>query len=328
MKTFLKTTVYTLVALLIAATSFFFWGSANTLPQEEYAKILANAYPAASADSLLTVATYNIGYLSGLTNNQALERNEADFSQHQQWVNQAFSMANAHIIALQEVDFEAHRSFDVEQMVALANHCQMPFAAKAVNWDKRYVPFPYFPPSMHFGKVVSGQAILSKFPITKHERTALERPTNNPFYYDAFYIDRLLQVAWLRMASDTIAVMNVHLEAYDQPTRLAQCQYVKSVFLQLSQSMPVVLVGDFNSEPNHEELRLFLDEPTLASATGQSNQESARTYPSNSPAEQIDHIFFTKKDFDVVDWQIMANAQTASDHLPLLATLRRKALEQ
>ena len=56
------------------------------------------------------------------------------------------------------------------------------------------MPFPYGLPSVNFGKVVSGQSILSKYSLSDYSRIVLERVEDNPFYRDAFYLDRLVQV--------------------------------------------------------------------------------------------------------------------------------------
>jgi hypothetical protein len=67
--------------------------------------------------------------------------------------------------------------------------------AIAINWDKRYVPFPYWPITQQFGRTLSGQSILSRFPIQNHERHVLDRVAGNNWIYNAFYLDRLAQVA-------------------------------------------------------------------------------------------------------------------------------------
>ena len=44
---------------------------------------------------------------------------------------------------------------------------------------------------LHFGSMLSGQSILSKYPLKDHQRIILERVKDNPFYRDALYLERL-----------------------------------------------------------------------------------------------------------------------------------------
>lgn len=318
---------YMLVSLISGFTIFYFWGSSPQWEEAQYAQVhqyeLSNAIT--SNDSTFRVITYNIGYLSGMTNNEALERPLEMFEANKILAYNAIKEANAHLIALQEVDYDAHRSFYANQMEEVATSCQFPYSAQAVNWDKKYVPFPYLPFSMHFGKLVSGQAILSAYPIQKHERIVLERPANNPFYYDAFYIDRLLQIVELDCGGKKLTVMNVHLEAYDSATRQAQSEYVLQEYRKYAAKGAVVLLGDFNSIPplksgNRTTVAVFLEEEGLSSAVPEPffNHTNAMTYPADVPKEQIDYIFYTTKDFESISWRVLGDALTASDHLPLL----------
>lgn len=99
-----------------------------------------------------------------------------------------------------------------------------------VNWDKKYVPFAYWPINTHFGSLVSGQVILSKYPIITSERVVLLGVEKALFYRDAFYLERLAQVAKVLIQSKEIVVINVHLEAFDRATRLLQFEEVLQLF--------------------------------------------------------------------------------------------------
>ena len=65
-------------------------------------------------------------------------------------------------------------------MDSIALYCGFLEGAYAVNWDKRYVPFPYWPPVVHFGEMLSGQGVLSKFPILMNKKIVLQKPEENP----------------------------------------------------------------------------------------------------------------------------------------------------
>ena len=67
---------------IIGLVIFYFWGSASTLNpnfHDNYKRYPARRIP---EKDTLTVMTYNLGYLSGMTNNRATEREESLFQQN------------------------------------------------------------------------------------------------------------------------------------------------------------------------------------------------------------------------------------------------------
>ncbi len=64
-------------------------------------------------------------------------------------------------MAFQEIDYGSARRYHVDQEERIASAFHYPYRARAVNWDKRYVAFPYWPPSAHFGKIISGQSVVN-----------------------------------------------------------------------------------------------------------------------------------------------------------------------
>ncbi|MGB3137795.1 MAG: endonuclease/exonuclease/phosphatase family protein [Nodosilinea sp.] len=159
------------IAVLVGT---FVYISSPNLPAADYDnQITYEDYPAGVTNpEQLSVVSYNIGYLSGLTNQQAVERDRAFFSANQATAVQALAALAPDILALQEIDFDAYRSFNRNQQYAISDALEMAHDAIAINWDKRYVPFPYWPPQAHYREVVSGQAVLSRYPIRRHERLA------------------------------------------------------------------------------------------------------------------------------------------------------------
>ncbi len=315
---------------------FVLWASSGRYPEGRYAEVVTDGEPTlATEDQTLTVVSYNIGYLSGLAN-AALESDvevsasPASFDANQAGAIAALKAINPDIVAVQEVDLDAHRSYGVNQGLALAQGLGLANRAIAINWDKRYVPFPYWPLTQQFGRTLSGQAILSRFPIQNHERHVLERVAGNHWLYNAFYLDRLAQVAALAVGGQTLVVINVHLEAFDHPTRQKQTQYVLALAETYAEDYPVVLLGDFNSALNRpEEGEPFTIQTLLASgvfapvvpvdaliAPGQF------TFPSHQPQYKLDYGFYTPVTLEVLDTQVLTSAGTASDHLPLMMQVR------
>lgn len=223
-------------------------------------------------------------------------------------------------------------AYQVNQFELLAKDMGFHEGGMAVNWDKNYVPFPYsISTENHFGNVLSGQGVLSKYPISNHEVSTLERPLNNPFWFDLFYIDRLAQIVEVEIGSQKIYIINVHLEAFDEETRRKQTEVVLKKYQELAQKQITFLVGDFNSDPFKESeskptIDILLKAENLISACPKEffGKNDALTFPSDTPERQIDYIFYDSTKVERLDWEVLKTVGTASDHLPLMFKFRFK----
>ena len=239
MKRFFKFLGGLFLVLIIAFVIFFFWASSATLDESEYVKISQNDdFIIPKNDSIFTIMTYNIGYLSGMTNNRAVVRSKDFIGKNLENVKSEIEYLQPDIIAFQEIDYNASRSYEIADL-------GYRFRATAVNWDERYLPFPYWPPKLQFGKVLSGQSVVSKYPIQNNERIVLQRVADASFYRDAFYLERLAQVVKVNINNKEIVVINVHLEAFDELTRKNQFEEVLEIFNRYKNDFPVILLGDF-----------------------------------------------------------------------------------
>ncbi|RZM79172.1 endonuclease/exonuclease/phosphatase family protein [Leptolyngbya iicbica] len=312
---------------------FFAWASAGRLSESEYAQIVVNdAYPLSAETDEFSVVSYNIGYLSGLTNNQAVRPAASLYETNLAAAIAALAPLNPDIVALQEIDLESRRSYQVDQVAALGDALAYPQRAIAINWDKRYVPFPYWPPAVHFGQMLSGQAILSRWPIVEQERIVLSKVASKPFYYNALYLDRLAQVAQIELNGQAVVVINVHLEAFDRPTRQTQTEVVLALAEDYATRHPVILLGDFNSALNRDaegsprSIQTVLDSTVFEPAVplAQLSDAAQATYPSDRPEFKLDYIFYTPASLELLEARVITAAGQASDHLPLWMRWRLK----
>ena len=336
MKLFLKITSTLLLSILLFITWFYYWGSSPRLDPKEYLQLIqyANNTPPKSRDTL-TIMTYNIGWLSAMTNNLPVDRPKSLYDESLAEAVQLIKTENADIIGFQEIDYGSDRSYNVNQLDTLAKLLNYGNASMAVNWDMNYVPFPYFPFKYHFGKMLSGEAILSRLNIQAHKRYVLSKPLDAPFWYKKYYLDRVLQVTEINV-SKKMYVFNVHLEAFDVKTREVQADEVVAILQPLVKDFPVIFMGDFNaifSNQNFYNNDLLAKENTLLTITQklglrdvvESNfvfdkSKSFGTYPADNPSEKIDHIFVNDK-IDVLSWHVPTKFVGGSDHRPLLAKI-------
>ncbi len=318
MKRFLKYFFNFLLLSAIAFIIFFFWASSSTLEEEDYSKLTTvESAVLTKNDSIFSIVTYNIGYLSGMTNNLPVAKPKELFDENLQKVLKETKKINPDIISFQEIDYDASRSYHINQEEEIAN-LGYAFRAKTVNWDERYLPFPYWPISTHFGKVVSGQSIISKYPLKEQERIVLSRVANAPFYRNAFYLERLAQVVKVVLNGKDVILINIHLEAFEKETRVKQFQEVLVIFNQYSSKYPTILLGDFNSRARDENAivqKIFAMKDIGNAAFDMNNP--GNTFDTKNPYERIDYIFYTKNSIEYISGKVLNEFEQASDHLPI-----------
>lgn len=241
---------------------------------------------AAGRGNDIKVLSYNIHHGVGLDDALSLER-----------IAQVIEGAGATIVGLQEVDrYFSERSNFEDQASILAN---------LLDYEYTFGGNLQFEPAA--GQVENrqyGNAILSKYPIIESENIHLNSFGNE---------QRGLLRATVNINGELINIFNTHLEL-DPTARMAQVKQL--IEITSSYSGPKVLMGDFNTEPQSEELQLLLQHTNFTDSF--STIENANTFPANNPATRIDFIF-TSSQIHNSNQQVIH--QDASDHLPIVTKL-------
>ena len=329
----MKKLLISFLSLLVILVFIFFWASSGALKRDQLYTITKPIDNKIISKDTISIMTYNIGYLSGLTNNKPLERKKDLFDKNANALIDLLREHKVDILAIQEIDFNSDRSFNTDQLDLIKSRMNFNFTSKAVNWDKRYVPFPYWPPKYHFGKIVSGQAIASRFPIFSNDVEILTKPVDQDFYYNSFYLDRLIQIDTLSINGQPVLLMNVHLEAFSTKTRALHIQKVFKLFTDAIKNGPVLLVGDFNESSfsgNQSMMRPFYEHPGIGSAipldTLKQNINKHFTYNSERPDRKIDYIFYAKNYVEAFELITITKTKNLSDHLPVMMRFKLKSL--
>lgn len=196
------------------------------------------------------------------------------------------------LVALQEVDVNTNRSNKLNQPEILANKLNM---------------------HVRFGKTIDfdggeyGLAILSKFPIHKHQVIKLpSTPASNAE-------PRILQSIQVQLSNQLqLRFGNTHLDAQKANTnRLMQVQAITEITQQ--EKLPFILTGDLNAPPNSKEIALLksLFAPTCSACVP--------TYPAENPTKIIDYILYHSPEIDMkVTHHRVLSSQT-SDHRPVIS---------
>lgn len=152
------------------------------------------------------------------------------------------------ILLVQELDRDSKRSAYVDMLRYLADSSGLPYAVYASQWDIRYLP------KKALGRINSGNAIFSRWPIDTAYRVPLPLVQAYPAWYRFFYLRRNLLVAHVPLPQQpNFWVVNTHLEAYvpgGDSTRYFQLQQLKALLDSLSARGALwVAGGDFNTVP-------------------------------------------------------------------------------
>jgi endonuclease/exonuclease/phosphatase family metal-dependent hydrolase len=157
-------------------------------------------------------------------------------------------------------------------------------------------------------------------------------------------LDRGIERVDVSIGDQKLAVLNVHLEAWETAAREEQIKIINEYIKEIKQ--PVILGGDFNTVPpdatkwsgfpdepeadytNEKTLAWFfanavdLKIPTVDAPDNSPFQ--LFTFPSNQPDRRLDHIYLIGKNLSFLDFRVVSDAGTASDHLPVVAKIKYK----
>jgi endonuclease/exonuclease/phosphatase family metal-dependent hydrolase len=112
-----------------------------------------------------------------------------------------------------------------------------------------------------------------------------------------------------------LAVVSTHLQPPSDGGPVTQARVVARFAREFAASRSVLVGGDLNTQPDDPAFREFL---AVGLADGLVARRPLPTSPSDRPVEQIDHLLVSP---DIAVTDVVAPATTASDHLPVAATL-------
>ena len=291
----------------------------------------------------LKVVVWNLSWAYGWGSEGSGDaRPKAHFETTLAKMGEVLKAVSPDLVLMQEVDLGSARSHDIHQAEALARAVGLPWVAEAVSWQANYLPFPYWPPKNHFGRLRSGGAIISRYPITKNVVELYPKPEDNSFLYNLGYLFRYLQQAEIEIDGRSVPIFNAHLDAFSTKNRQAHAGHIARRLAKV-RSPFVLLGGDFNTVPPESTVRSgYPDEPharheddttlprlravpglqdTLSSEAFVASEEEFFTFPSHAPNRKLDFIL-SGTGYEVVSFRVMKEAGDLSDHLPVFAELK------
>lgn len=210
-------------------------------------------------------------------------------------IAEAIEHEQCDLVCLSEVVIEAGPC-PINQVEYLARKCGFAHFASGDNYS---FGFPFY-------RIRSGNAILSRLPLTPRENLQLAggrgfwEPTNN----------RRMLVCEVELNGASLLTASVRNDSFDIDNNLAQTQQI----LAYIGDRPALLAGDFNAEPETRPMQLLL-------ATGRFSGFSSEppTFPARAPKRRIDYILAPAA-WTLVESRVLDTG--VSDHLAVLSVFR------
>jgi endonuclease/exonuclease/phosphatase family metal-dependent hydrolase len=197
------------------------------------------------------------------------------------------------LVALQEMDQKTKRTQKVDQVAELARLTKM----KSI-----------FGANIDFQGGHYGNAILSRFPITRHKNHHLP---NVDMGEQRGVLESVIKVS----KEESVFFMATHLD-HRRPDaeRRASAKFINQMMGDRDK-MPAILAGDFNDVPGSPTLR------EVGKLWMRTNPEITPTIPVAKPVRQIDYILVRPKErWKVIETKVLDEA-VASDHRAIFAVI-------
>ena len=298
--------------LALGLVLFVWWADSGLRPRDQLERDTTYAPSSAStARDTFTVVSYNLGHRAepGAPLDRAVT---------------LLRTARPDFVALQDVDLTAGSPHPLDSIAAQLGATA---SAQAVRQNDRYVPSLLS--SSRGGAVVSGQAFLSRFPIRRHTRRAIDRDSLST-WETLFRPHPAVQVSVAGIGGWPLVVMNVNLDAETVAARERQARAVNRLYGRISRrGFPVLLLGSINSPmpsvagsapASGDETMAYLLrgtglQPALSAESARVTGRSVATYPAHDPARKVDYIFYRPRLVVPIDAQIRCgDAPPPSDH--------------
>lgn len=154
------------------------------------------------------------------------------------------------ILLLQEIDTLSRRGAYVDQVQWLLDHTDLSYGAYASQWKADYIP------SDGLGRMDSGNAILSRWPIAEAVRIALPPAAEQSAITRYFYLKRNILKTRLDVGGNELYVLDVHTEAFSDDARKRHLERFEDELDALDAAGAwLVAGGDLNSIPRGSPLR-------------------------------------------------------------------------
>ncbi|MGL6095995.1 MAG: endonuclease/exonuclease/phosphatase family protein [Fimbriiglobus sp.] len=202
------------------------------------------------------------------------------------------------VVVLSEAMTEAGTN-PVDQVAFLAGELGLPHTAFGENYNFG-LPFPYT-------RVVGGNAVLSRFPLTADAN--IDLAGRKPFFVTSNNRRALFVTADL--GSGPVLIGSLHNDSFDPRNNAAQ---VREILAHVG-DRPCILAGDFNAKPGDTAMSLLRDSGKFGGAF-----DGPPSFTGEPPPRRIDYVL-GPAGWEHVETRVIE--ADPSDHRPVVARFRR-----
>lgn len=256
-------------AMLVALAACEFPADGYDFTREEVARFKRERVvePAQKAPKKLKIMAWNVKYGAKRENfwfdfwGDTVQMPVAQVEGNMQDLYQLIREYDPDILMTEEIEVNSRRSGYVDMVRGILENTSLNYAAYFQTWNSAYVP------SEGLGRMDLGNAIFSKYPITKAERIRQDDRTDQDPLTSTFYIHRALGRAVIKTEDRELAAWVIHTEAYDNDG--TKQKHIQQAHDELAkETLPWIIGGDFNElPPNAAKTSRFPDEPESSIGT-------------------------------------------------------------
>jgi endonuclease/exonuclease/phosphatase family metal-dependent hydrolase len=229
-------------------------------------------------------------------------------------VIETIAASGAAIALLQEVDFASSRTCEIDQLHYIAAALGWGYAARAVTWECRYLPWPWRRPS---GRIRAGLGVISRYPLTQHVRHHLPHARAGLLWAARFFPRHAVQMVDVQCGATTLRLLNAHLAP--RHTTARQCQMRQlATFVHGVRTPSCILMGGLYGAAQDDTLAGLITEPP--------NPLHVITAPTDTDAFEVadtqpDSVLLGRS-LQALEARLVTVAAPMSDDLPLALYLR------
>jgi endonuclease/exonuclease/phosphatase family metal-dependent hydrolase len=194
------------------------------------------------ASGTLAVLTYALAYGLGGQRYGAASLEVATIYDRLDRIVETIAASGADVALLHEVDFASQRTHDIDQLHYIAAALGWGFAARAITWECRYLPYPVWPAGRAAGRLRAGMGVISRYALVQNSRQRLSQARPVPVLASLFSPQPTVQMVDVQCGTQTIRLFSVHLDAHDAATRQRQARELTEFVRQVA-TPASILVG-------------------------------------------------------------------------------------
>ncbi len=308
------------LAVLFLLIGGFLWAASGRTVYTTQGSGIIEAIPEALDDNpappegQLVLISYALAYSLGTSHSAGWPPSATEVCDGLDGVIEMIAASGADIALLQEVDFASQRTCEIDQLYYIAAALGWGYAARAVTWECRYLPWPWRRPS---GRVRAGLGVISRYPLTQHVRHHLPHAQSGLFWAAHFFPRHAVQMVDVQCGATALRVLNAHVETRRPAARQRQMRQL-AAFVHDARTPSCVLMGTLRDMAQDDTVSGLMDEPP--------NPLHAVTAPTANLAFEISAMqpdaALIGRSLQAQEARLVPVAAPISNHLPLALYLR------